>query len=163
MLYPKPLTSDALVSHVDLVPTLAELLAGQPKAAALLAAAGWQGVSYADVAADPVTARPPQDTIVFTFDDFQYGQAKWSGFPFPPNHVRGIIEERWKVTLFFVSLFCLFLSLLSVSLTILSFFLSLLSLSSLFSLYFSLFSLSPLSLSLDHSLLSLFSFTRFYF
>ena len=63
VLYPKKHSSTALVSHVDFVPTLATLL-GAP--AALSAAAGWQGVSYAGVVVDPQNAPPPQNTIVYT-------------------------------------------------------------------------------------------------
>lgn len=95
VLYPSPLSSNALVSHVDFVPTMATLL-GAP--AALTKAAGWQGVSYADVVVDPVNnAKSPQDEILFTYDDFQYGQSVYLGIPVPPNHVRAIVEERWKV------------------------------------------------------------------
>ena len=63
VLYPQRQSSTALVSHVDFVPTLATLL-GAP--AALSAAAGWQGVSYAGVVVDPQNAPPPQNTIVYT-------------------------------------------------------------------------------------------------
>ena len=98
VLYPKPLKSSALVSHVDWVPTMAELLLGKPKASALSAAAGFQGVSYADSVADPTNnPKSPQDEIVFLYDDFQFGQPTWPGYPFPPNHIRSIVEERWKV------------------------------------------------------------------
>lgn len=98
VLYPKPLKSAALVSHVDLVPTLAELLLGEPKASALQAAAGFQGVSYADVVADPENVlQSKNEEIIFLYDDFQYGQPAWPGSPFPPNHIRSIVEERWKV------------------------------------------------------------------
>jgi len=94
VLYPTPLQSEALVSHLDFVPTMATLL-GAPSIVSKFA--GWQGVSYADVVVDPLNAKAPQDTIVFTFDDFQFGQPAL-GVPFQPNHLRAIVERRWKVS-----------------------------------------------------------------
>ena len=91
-LFPARLTSDALVSHVDFVPTMAALLGAPPGVAK---AAGWQGVDYSTIVADPANAPPAQDYITFLFDDFQYGQAGYPGFP--TQHVRSIVEERWKV------------------------------------------------------------------
>ena len=91
-LFPARLTSDALVSHVDFVPTMAALLGAPPGVAK---AAGWQGVDYSAIVADPANAPPAQDFITFLFDDFQYGQAGYPGFP--TQHVRSIVEERWKV------------------------------------------------------------------
>jgi hypothetical protein len=34
----------------------------------------------------------------YSYDDFQYGQVPYVGVPFQPNHLRCIIEERWKVS-----------------------------------------------------------------
>lgn len=68
-LYPKGKTSEALVSHVDFVPTMARLF-GAPQSAT----ADWQGVDYADVVLDP-NAKGPQDYTVFTYDDYQSGQS----------------------------------------------------------------------------------------
>jgi choline-sulfatase len=90
-LFPKPVESDALVSHVDFLPTLASLAAA-PKAAR----APWQGVDYSKLVLNPRTAQPPQDYIVFTYDDFQSGQ-NTPPYPKPPNHIVSIREGRWKL------------------------------------------------------------------
>jgi choline-sulfatase len=90
-MYPRPQTSDALVSHVDLLPTLASL-AGAPKSARR----NWQGVDYSDVVLNPGKGKEPQDYVAFTYDDFQSGQAH-GPYPKQPNHVRSIREKRWKL------------------------------------------------------------------
>ena len=51
-LFPQPLSSDALVSHVDFLPTLASLAAA-PQAAR----ADWQGVDYSKLVLDPTSSR----------------------------------------------------------------------------------------------------------
>jgi arylsulfatase A-like enzyme len=90
-LYPRPKTSDALVSHVDFLPTLASL-AGAPKSAR----SNWQGVDYSRLVLDPTPERSVQDYVVFTYDDFQSGQAT-GPYPKPPNHIVSIREGRWKL------------------------------------------------------------------
>ena len=90
-LFPKPLESDALVSHVDFLPTLASLAAAPPSARA-----DWQGVDYSKLVLHPNSARPVQDYVVFTYDDFQSGQKK-PPYPKPPNHIVSIREGRWKL------------------------------------------------------------------
>src|ERR1700761_746413 len=90
-MFPRPVTSDALVSHVDLLPTLASL-AGAPKSARR----DWQGVDYSDVVLNPHRGKEPQDYVAFTYDDFQSGQAH-GPYPKQPNHVTSIREERWKL------------------------------------------------------------------
>jgi choline-sulfatase len=88
-LFPRPQTSDALVSHVDFLPTLASLI-GSPAAQA-----GWQGVDYSSLVIKP-KSKPVQDYVVFTYDDFQSGQNN-GPYPKPPNHVVAIREGRWKL------------------------------------------------------------------
>jgi choline-sulfatase len=90
-MFPRPVTSDALVSHVDLVPTLARL-AGTPKSAK----ANWQGVDYSDIVLNPQRGKEPQDYVAFTYDDFQSGQSN-GVYPKQPRHVRSIREKRWKL------------------------------------------------------------------
>jgi arylsulfatase A-like enzyme len=90
-MFPRPETSDALVSHVDLLPTLASL-AGAPKSAR----ANWQGVDYSDIVLNPGRGKEPQDYVAFTYDDFQSGQSH-GPYPKQPNHVRSIREKRWKL------------------------------------------------------------------
>ncbi len=94
-LFPTPQSSDALVSHVDFLPTLAGLV-DAPKAAR----ANWQGVDYSPLVLQPKTAKPAQDYIVFTYDDFQSGQAK-PPYPKPPNHIVSIREGRWKLARYY--------------------------------------------------------------
>lgn len=94
-LYPAPLTTDALVSHVDFLPTLASLAAA-PKAAR----ANWQGVDYSSMVLRPKQAKPAQDYVVFTYDDVQSGQNN-PPYPKPPNHIVSIRERRWKLAKYY--------------------------------------------------------------
>lgn len=94
-LFPKPVSTDAMVSHVDFLPTLASL-AKAPKSAR----ANWQGVDYSRLVLQPKTAQPVQDYVVFTYDDFQSGQAK-PPYPKPPNHIVAIREGRWKLARYY--------------------------------------------------------------
>jgi arylsulfatase A-like enzyme len=89
-LFPKARKSQALVSHVDLLPTLASLF-HVPSAAR----AKWQGVDYSKTILQ-TSSKAPQDYIVFTYDDFQSGQASGPYLP-PPNHIVSIREARWKL------------------------------------------------------------------
>jgi choline-sulfatase len=93
-LYPEPVVSDAMVSHVDFLPTLASLFGAPPTAQA-----AWQGVDYSQVVLHPKSA-PPQDYIVFTYDDFQSGQAS-GPYPGPLNHIVSIREERYKLARYY--------------------------------------------------------------
>jgi choline-sulfatase len=94
-LFPRPLASDALVSHVDFLPTLASL-AGAPKSAQ----ANWQGVDYSKLVLDPSKDGSTQDYIVFTYDDYQSGQNN-PPYPKPPNHIVSIREGRWKLARYY--------------------------------------------------------------
>ncbi len=93
-LFPKPAETDALVSHVDFLPTLASL-AGAPKPAR----SKWEGVDYSSLILRP-KSRPVQDYVVFTYDDFQSGQAH-GPYPKPPNHIVSIREGRWKLAKYY--------------------------------------------------------------
>jgi choline-sulfatase len=94
-LFPAPQSTDALVSHVDFLPTLASL-AGTPKSAR----SNWQGMDYSKLVLKPKTAKPVQDYVVFTYDDFQSGQAN-GPYPKPPNHIISIREGRWKLAKYY--------------------------------------------------------------
>jgi choline-sulfatase len=89
-LFKTPRTSDALVSHVDFLPTLASLVAAPQSARA-----PWQGRDYSSLVLRP-KAPPVQDYVVFTYDDFQAGQASGPYVP-PPQHITSIRETRWKL------------------------------------------------------------------
>ncbi len=90
-LFPSAVQSDALVSHVDFLPTLASL-AETPSSDR----SDWEGVDYSELVLDPSRHRSTQNYVVFTYDDFQSGQAQ-GPYPKPPNHIVSIREERWKL------------------------------------------------------------------
>jgi arylsulfatase A-like enzyme len=90
-LFPNPRITDAMVSHVDFLPTMASLFGAT-------ATAPWQGVDYSSVVLDPSSS--VQDYIVFTFDDFQSGQQN-PPYPSPPNRVASLRENRWKLAEYF--------------------------------------------------------------
>jgi choline-sulfatase len=90
-LFPEARSSGALVSHVDFLPTVATLF-GAPERAR----ADWQGVDYSHAVLHPAAAKPVQDYVVFTFDDWQAGQASPPYVP-APNHIVSIREQRWKL------------------------------------------------------------------
>jgi arylsulfatase A-like enzyme len=94
-LFPERRETDALVSHVDFLPTLATLF-GAPREART----EWEGVDYAASVLHPDAARPPQGYTVFTWDDWQAGQSSGPYLP-PPNHIVSIREERWKLAKYY--------------------------------------------------------------
>ena len=95
-LFPEARASDALVSHVDLLPTLASLVEA-PDAAR----AGWQGVDYsALLRVRDSAAAPVQDHIVFTYDDVRCAQNVVQLVP-PPNRIVCIREARHKLARYY--------------------------------------------------------------
>ena len=88
------MTSDALVSHVDFLPTIASLF-GVPDSAR----GAWQGQDYSRIVRKP-DAKGVQGYIVFTYDDFQAGQATGPYVP-PPNHITSIREKRYKLAKYY--------------------------------------------------------------
>ncbi|HEX2707273.1 MAG TPA: sulfatase-like hydrolase/transferase [Solirubrobacterales bacterium] len=94
-LFPRPVTSEALVSHVDFLPTLASLAAA-PKSAR----SKWEGVDYSKLVLHPSAKKSTQNYVVFTYDDFQSGQAH-GPYPKPPNHIVSIREVRWKLAKYY--------------------------------------------------------------
>jgi arylsulfatase A-like enzyme len=95
-LFPEPRQSDALVSHVDLLPTLASLIQ-----APVEARTEWQGVDYSPLLLDPAAA-PTQDYVVFTYDDIRCAQNVVQLVP-PPNRIVSIREERYKLARYYDS------------------------------------------------------------
>jgi len=93
-LFPKPRKSDALVSHVDFLPTIASLF-GAPKSAR----ADWNGVDYSKLLLS-AKAKPVQDYVVFTYDDYQCGQST-GPYTKEPNHMTSIRESRWKLSRYY--------------------------------------------------------------
>jgi arylsulfatase A-like enzyme len=96
-LFPQARTTDALVSHVDFLPTLASLVAAPSSARD----ADWAGIDYSQqVLSRSPAVKPSQDYTVFTYDDYQSGQSS-GPYPRPPNHIVAIREERWKLARYY--------------------------------------------------------------
>ncbi|HLK69055.1 MAG TPA: sulfatase-like hydrolase/transferase [Bryobacteraceae bacterium] len=93
-LFPEPVSSEAMVSHVDFLPTLASLMDAPASARA-----PWQGVDYSPVVLDP-SAEGRQKYIAFTYDDYQSGQPQ-GPYPGPRNHIISIREERYKLAKYY--------------------------------------------------------------
>jgi arylsulfatase A-like enzyme len=93
-LFPEARASNALVSHVDLLPTLASLI-DAPDAAR----ADWQGVDCSTLVRDPAAA-PVQDHVVFTYDDLRCAQNVVQLVP-PPNRIVSIREARYKLARYY--------------------------------------------------------------
>ncbi len=93
-LFPESRVSQALVSHVDFVPTMAGLFDVPDEVRV-----DWAGVDYSALLLDP-GAESVQDYIAFTFDDYQAGQPN-GPYVSPPNHIRSIREERYKLARYF--------------------------------------------------------------
>jgi choline-sulfatase len=97
-LFPQPTASDALVSHVDLLPTLASLV-DAPEAAR----ADWQGVDYSALVRDPSAAPGHvhvQEDIIFTYDDLRCAQNVPQLVP-PPNRIVSVREARYKLARYY--------------------------------------------------------------
>jgi arylsulfatase A-like enzyme len=93
-LFPRGRTEHALVSHVDFLPTLASLV-GTPSSARTT----WEGVDYSSLLLGH-SRTPPQDYLVFTYDDYQSGQPN-GPYPAPPNHIASIREQRYKLARYY--------------------------------------------------------------
>lgn len=93
-LLPQGATCDAMVSHVDLLPTLASLF-DAPRSAR----ANWQGKDYSKLVLGK-TEKPVQDYVAFTFDDYQAGQAT-PPYVKPPQHLVAIREKNWKIVKYY--------------------------------------------------------------
>jgi choline-sulfatase len=94
-LFKKPQRSDALVSHVDFLPTLASLVDAPADARD-----SWQGVDYSDQILSRSPTKPSQNYTVFTYDDWQSGQSR-GPYPKPPNHIVSIREQRYKLARYY--------------------------------------------------------------
>jgi choline-sulfatase len=95
-LFPQPRQSDALVSHVDLLPTLASLLDAPDDARA-----EWQGADYSALLLDEAAPSVHvQDHVVFTYDDLRCAQNVVQLVP-PPNRIISVREERYKLARYY--------------------------------------------------------------
>ena len=97
-LYSTPQTTSAMVSHVDLLPTLCSLF-GVPN----WQSKGFAGVDYSSIVLNPA-APPVQDYILFAFDDI-YAGSDAANFPTgavpPPNRIRMIRTTEYKYARYF--------------------------------------------------------------
>ncbi len=91
---PNGATCDAMVSHVDLLPTLATLF-GAPRSAK----SNWQGKDYSKLVLGK-TDKPVQNYVAFTYDDYQSGQAT-PPYVKSPQHVVAIREKNWKIVKYY--------------------------------------------------------------
>lgn len=89
-IYKTPYFNDSLVSHADFLPTLAGLF-GVPGSAR----ADWAGVDYSRLITNP-NGPPVQDYTVFTYDDWQAGQAT-GPYVGGANRVVSFRETRFKL------------------------------------------------------------------
>ena len=98
-LFPTPKTTEALVSHVDLLPTLCALT-GVPNWQNL----GFRGIDYSKVILDPdnnTSATAVQPYVLFTFDDIYAAQNETSTGPdgavSPPNQIQLVRTPDFKL------------------------------------------------------------------
>lgn len=94
-LFPKARTSQQMVSHVDMLPTLASLVDAPPDARN----PDWRGVDYADHLLGTGSGST-QDHVVFTYDDIQAGQ-KSPPYVRAPNRIVAVRERRWKLARYY--------------------------------------------------------------
>ncbi len=94
LLFPTAQNCDALVSLVDLAPTIASLAQVQNRGQ-------WtfRGVDFSSLLKNPSGA--VQDAVLFTFDDIKAGQENIEQMVSPPNRIRCIREKNWKFTRYF--------------------------------------------------------------
>jgi arylsulfatase A-like enzyme len=90
-LFPEPRESDALVSLVDIVPTLLGLTgdAGDPD--------GFDGLDLGPLLRDETD--DVRDAVLFTYDDHQAGTALGEA-PGQPNRVRCVRDKHWKYAVY---------------------------------------------------------------
>ena len=106
-LYPQALQSNALVSHVDFLPTIASLFDAPHSARA-----DWQGVDYSRLVLGPEGKHRRkkgkkhkhepgvQDYVCFTYADYQCGQPTGPYVP-PPQYINSIRETRYKLAKYY--------------------------------------------------------------
>jgi arylsulfatase A-like enzyme len=93
-LYGKAKKTDVIVSHVDFLTTIANLFNVPDSARGVT-----RGVDYSKCVLNP-KSKGVQSYTVFTFDDFQSGQASGPYVP-PPNHISSIREGRYKLARYY--------------------------------------------------------------
>jgi choline-sulfatase len=94
-LFPVARTSEALISHVDFLPTLASLYGYKNTSTGKTLPLACQGVDYSAIILGSTTDSV-QTYIAFTYDDYQSGQSS-NIFPRGANHVVATLQSRWKL------------------------------------------------------------------
>lgn len=95
VLFPEAVSSDAPVSLIDVMPTLATLTKVPNREKLVL-----KGTDFSPLLANPA-ASPVQDAILFVFDDIKAGQENIEQMISPPNRIRCLRESRWKYARYF--------------------------------------------------------------
>lgn len=90
-LFPTKRISRQMVSHVDMLPTLASLVETPAEARN----PEWRGIDYSGHVLGTASGQT-QDRVVFTYDDYQAGQ-KNGPYVRQPNHIVSVREKRWKL------------------------------------------------------------------
>jgi arylsulfatase A-like enzyme len=90
-MFPEPRESDALVSLVDVVPTLLGL-SGEPGDAAR-----FDGIDLGPILSGAESSL--RDAVLFTYDDHQAGTA-FQDVPGQPNRIRCVRDSRWKYAIY---------------------------------------------------------------
>ncbi len=92
ILFPKGVETDALISLLDLMPTLNALLNLKNPLKYT-----FKGADMSQVVLHPQKAKEPQDAILFTFDDYNAGNAgKSNPMRNMANRIKAVREKRWK-------------------------------------------------------------------
>lgn len=94
VLFPSPRTCHALVSLIDLLPTMATLAKAPNRGQ-------WtfRGIDFSSLLTNP--GQEIQDAVLFTFDDVKAGQENIEHMVNPPNRIRCIREKNWKYARYF--------------------------------------------------------------
>ncbi|USI91254.1 sulfatase-like hydrolase/transferase [Rhodococcus pyridinivorans] len=99
VMFPRPVSTDALASLIDVMPTLATMAAVPDRSA-------WtfKGVDLTPVIEGASSGGTPpqvQDTVLFTFDDENAAAANGQTTVKQPNHIRAVRQDRWKYAMYF--------------------------------------------------------------
>ncbi|MGF0226178.1 sulfatase-like hydrolase/transferase [Dietzia natronolimnaea] len=102
-LFPTGVTTDALSSLVDLMPTLATIAEVAPE---VRAGFGFRGTDLSPIISDAVEnpgapTREVQDVIHYVFDDDNIGQPDGQTSVTQPNHLRTVRDRTRKFTMYF--------------------------------------------------------------
>ncbi|UYP19861.1 sulfatase-like hydrolase/transferase [Rhodococcus sp. Z13] len=99
VMFPRPVSTDALASLIDVVPTLATL-ADVPDRSAWT----FKGVDLTPViesASAGGSSGQVQDVVLFTFDDENAAAPNGQTTVEQPNHIRAVRQDRWKYAMYF--------------------------------------------------------------